>query len=365
MIARCYMSVDLDAIKDNYLCIKKKAERDVICTLKADAYGHGAGKCAQALASVGADFFAVATVEEALSLRNYTDGEILILGYVPTEAVDVCRKNGIIISLYSQRQAYELMHLDRSSLPRMHIAVNTGMNRLGFSHEDGKYISNIICSGRFDICGIYSHLMDSNSERDAFSAVQIQRFSSLLSSLPVSVLSAMTVHIANSAAVVRYGSLGYDMVRAGIALFGGDGGSVFSHDMLKPVTGLFARVVRVIHVRRGESVGYGGNFRADRDCEAATLSIGYADGIFRSYSGAPVKFDRGYGRIIGRVCMDMCSVLLDEGTQTSEGEYAALFTPDGRSIDSYASLADTIRYEQFVSVGDRVMRVYKENGLDK
>ncbi|MDY3845603.1 MAG: alanine racemase [Eubacteriales bacterium] len=361
MNERCYMSVNLDAIKDNYLYIKRKAKKDVICTLKADAYGHGADECVRALSSVGASFFAVATVDEAIRLRRFTDGEILILGYVPTMDADICNRNGIIISLYSQRQAYELMRLDRSSLPRMHIAVNTGMNRLGFSWKDSKYIENIISSGRFDICGIYSHLMDSNSDRDEHSAVQIQRFSELLSQLPLSVAPHMTVHMANSAAVVKYGSLGFDMVRAGIALFGGDGSGVFAHDMPAPATALYARVVRTNRVRRGEYVGYGGDFRATRDCDIVTLSIGYADGIFRSYSGAPVKFCGGNGRIVGRICMDMCSVLLDENVKVSEGEYAALFTPDGKSIDEYAKIAGTIRYEQLTAIGDRVPRIYSES----
>ena len=354
MNERAYAVIDLERLTENYKLLKERAKCPIICTVKANAYGHGAVPCVRALSDAGADFFCVATGEEALELRRVTDAQILVLGYTVSDFVSAAVENDIMLTVFSKKQAEILSgKVPAGRRLKVHLAINTGMNRIGLPCEFGADTEKILKTAEFDVCGIYTHLMGADEEEDVFSGRQKTYFDSF--SLHVS--PQIMRHIANSAGIEKYGNMGYDRARAGISLYG------FSCTGLPvmPVMQLYARVVWKNRLKRGERVGYGGDFTARNDTETVTLSIGYADGFFRSYTGGRVLFKNGTGRVIGRVCMDTCIVEIERGV-VSEGEYACIFDASGENTLSLCRQAGTICYEQLSAIGERIKRIYRGSG---
>ncbi|MBR2339282.1 MAG: alanine racemase [Clostridia bacterium] len=353
MNERAVAYIDLSRLVSNYQRVRSLTRARVICTVKADAYGHGAVRCVRALEAAGADFFCVATAKEALEIRRVSSADILLLGYAPPDYIRPLAENGVILSLFSPQYA---RHVHRSLCgltARVHVAINSGMNRLGFSEEDERELLSVISSPSFDVCGAYSHLCCADMREDRYSLAQIAKFKDFLRFFDE---KKVMTHISNSAGVQRYGAQGFDAVRVGMALYG----HACVQSGFLPVMSLYARVLWIRRISAGEHVGYGAEFVAERDMKIATLAIGYADGLPRSYSGGSVLFDGCRGRLVGKICMDTCSVALPADAPVSVGEYGCIFDERGKNTASLSKISGLTPYEQLTAIGKRIYRIYKE-----
>lgn len=362
MTERAYAEINLKRLAENYRKVCHSASPSkVMCVLKANAYGHGAVRCAETLASSGANSFCVATITEALEIRRVVDGEILILGYVPLDMIKTAVENDVSLSVYSSEYARTVRTVLRGCGKRLkiHVAVNTAMNRIGIPFDDIDAYMEICSYPEFEICGIYSHFLDAENISSPYTPLQAERFSFFIShaiGLDTSEILTkphcrkMSFHLSNSAAADLCGGLGYTYVRSGISLYGfGCGAS--------PVMRLFARVIQINRLHAGDVVGYGASYVAACDVDIATLAIGYADGMFRSYTGGTVLIRGVPCRIIGRICMDQMMVELPSDLTVSCGDYAEIFDADAKNTLKLAAEAKTICYEQFTAI-KRVPLIY-------
>ena len=345
-----------------------------ICVVKADAYGHTTGICAPVLASVGAKRFAVANIAEACALKStltragYTDFSVLILGRTDPDYAPLIRENAFVQCVYSPEYAKELSLASDGKI-QVHIKADTGMNRLGFSASCPEDIESaaesIIDASRLEnieITGLFTHFARSDErtpEGENATRVQFKLFSELDLALERQGLYIPFKHCCNSAAALYYPEFACDGVRLGVALYGA---GECSHCVtgLLPVMRFETRVTHIHTVKRGEGIGYGGAFTAEKDMRVATLSVGYADGFSRDYKNAVVGIYTANGvfdaHVVGRVCMDQFMVDIED-FPVKVGDRAVIFgdTPD--RIRRLAESAGTIDYECLCAVSARVPRI--------
>lgn len=375
--------VDLDALVYNYKLLSKYTKDGIkkICVVKADAYGHGSDQCVAALARAGCDMFAVSGIDEAISVRNTcrhhkTDADILILGYtLPTQA-GLLAKNDItqaILSLdYAKALSSEAQKLGVNV--KCHIAVDSGMNRIGLCAHNSEEIviaSNEACEmfslGGITVCGMFTHFADADNEymitssEDSHTREQYRRFYRLLSLIKEKGVDPGLCHVCNSAASVRFEDYHLGGVRFGIMLYGAPPSCHISLP-LKPVMKLKTIISHIHTLLPGESVSYSRTFSSSEKREIATLPIGYADGFIRAYSGAYVSVHKSDGKtvkapVVGRICMDQCMIDVT-GCDVHVGDEVVLFGDDETQLSELALKAGTIEYECLCLVSARVPRVY-------
>ena len=376
---RAWAEIDLYALRENYrtLCAAVGcANRKIrpIAVVKADAYGHGAPACVRALMKEGCNFFAVSCIEEAMEVRRACGEEnvdVLILGYTDPTLAGALADGNIIQALISERYAEALQReASRAGVRvRAHIALDTGMNRIGFSAQNKAEIEETVRAiFRVRLCenlqieGMFTHFARADEEAGvADTDLQADRFRTVRSRLTEGGTRISFCHVCNSA-----GSLGrledcMDGVRFGIALYG-----VCPIEkptvLLRPVMRLCTTVTHVHRVSDGAAVGYGGTWIAKGDRWIATLPIGYADGWLRAYRGATVTVSTESGEraapIVGRICMDQCMIDVT-GTGAREGDTVTLFGGgDSQALSVLATRAGTIEYETLCLISSRVPRVY-------
>ena len=365
--------INVGALVRNRARILQKLNKDDpnvtdICVVKADAYGHGVAHCVPALARSGCKFFAVSCIEEARSVRRILidealDAKILILGYTPPDSADKLAENDLIQCVFSLEYA-EALSANATRPIDVHIKIDTGMNRIGFSADQKGALDAATVYGldNLRVRGCFTHFSradEGTPEGDAFTRLQYERFAYIIDSLLEFDLNPGFLHVCNSAAAIRFPEFSLDGVRLGIALYGA-GGLSPDGEPLEPVMSLFSKITHIHTLHGGESLGYGGTYTAIGDRTVATLPIGYADGFIRAYSGAwvEVKTSEGYkrARIIGRICMDQCMIDVT-GLPASVGDSVRIFGGSPDDIKSLARLAGTIDYECLCTVSARVPRV--------
>ena len=379
-----WAEIDLDALRHNYRTLRAavtdaadRAPR-MITAVKAEAYGHGAERCVRALLSEGCDFFAVATLDEAIGIRKActsvgADAEILILGYTPPTLAATLSEHDIIQTLLSADYARELAEAAAACgvAVRVHAALDTGMNRIGFpSHNEEEIQTTAEQLGKVFSCpclqleGAFTHfaVADSLPCDGGHTRVQSERFRAVIALLAKKGFRLPFLHVCNSAGAILSPDDRFDGVRFGIALYG----SSPSKEIQLPLRSVMKLCTTVAHLHRllpGERVGYGGTFEAGKERRIATLPIGYAHGFLRAYSGADVTVHTKSGAqratVVGRVCMDQC--MLDvTGLDVAVGDAVTLFGEDPSQLDALASRAGTIPYECLCLISSRVPRIYKD-----
>lgn len=381
--------IDLDALRRNWRVLCRLLDQNPsparpIAVVKADAYGHGAPQCVRALLEVGCDFFAVSCIEEAIAVREVTkeadlNADILILGYTPLSQVPILSEQDLIQTLSSPAYAMALSdEAERQGLRiRAHVALNTGMNRIGFEATDPKEISASVLSlealckhPSLKIEGLFTHFATADGESEAdrdFLNRQVACYTAFCEAIDARGIAIPFRHICNSAATLSRPDLHFNGVRTGILLFGG-----IEHPAareLSPVMHLCADIVHIHRLRAGESVGYGAAYTAQKDITVAVLPIGYADGWMRAMSGATVALNTKSGThsvpIVGRVCMDQCMIDVT-GTDAAVGDTAVLFGQTPRDLSRLSEHAGTIPYELLCLLSSRVTRSYEtENNTEK
>lgn len=366
---RTFTVVDLGAIKDNFLALKEKTDENVklLAVIKADAYGHGAVPCAETLAEV-ADYFAVATVDEAVELRKAgVVKPILVLGYCEHESFYNIIEYDITAAVFRYFDAYllNILAAKAGKTVKVHLAVDTGMGRIGFrcTGDDIKDANKIFELSNIRVEGVFSHFACADEEDNDFTDKQSEQFESFISSLRYSDRIEI-MHHCNSAGIMLYKKYNRDMVRAGISMYGymPDSNMKYNDIKLKPALSWYSHVTNIKTVNAGDGISYGQTFVADKPTKVATVSIGYADGYNRLLSNKGRVIINGcYANILGRVCMDQIMVDI---TDIPDVEIENIVTLIGRegdcqiTADDMAAICGTISYEILCNISKRVVRTF-------
>ncbi len=372
--AKLEACISLEHLIHNFNTVRDVTDSRICCVIKADAYGHGAWQCARTLAAAGADFFAVSSIAEAeeirLALADYGDKVgILILGHtLPTDA-DLLIRYNISQTVFSPTYAAALRDairdykldgiLPQDATLNIHIKVDTGMNRLGFSPDDTNSMLALGAIRDFSVEGIFTHFAQADAPASPMTETQFAAFTGVLDTLAAHGMTPPLRHACNSAAITNFPHMHLDMVRYGIELYGLAPSAETALLPVKPVMTLKTVISHIHAVPRGTSVGYGAAYTPDRDILAATLPIGYADGFIRAYAEGGSVIIRGRAApICGRICMDQCMVDITDIPDARIGDEVILFGEGAPSADEIAARAGTIGYEVLCLIGKRVPRVY-------
>ena len=378
LIENSWAEVDLSAVRHNYNTIRGSlpAQTKLCCVVKANAYGHGVCQLAPVYEELGADWFAVSNVREALQLRRYgVTRPILILGYTHESCAQLLAEENISQCVYSTAYGRRLSAVAQEAgvTVKIHVKLDTGMGRLGFRHpgegEDSVEGAIAVCRlPGLEAEGLFTHFAsaDEGEAGDASCHQQIARYREALDKLTEAGITFRLRHCANSAALSDYPDCGMDMVRAGIVLYGLQPSADLRHPLpLKPVMSLKSVISHVKTVPAGTTVSYGRTFTAPCEMKIATVPIGYADGFWRHNSPAGVRLTvRGQqAPILGRVCMDQLMLDVTHVPDVAMGDYVTVFgAAPAMTADDIAAANNTIGYEVICGVGERVPRLYIENG---
>ncbi len=374
VLRRTWAEIDLDALEHNYRRARTLTGSGVryLGVVKADAYGHGAVQIGRKLESLGADYLAVSSLDEARELRHGgITMPVLILGHTPPDMVPELIRYHITqaVSALAKAEEYSAAAAACGGTLRVHIKVDTGMSRLGFlvrgSHFEGGVtaIAAACALPGLDAEGIFTHfaVADEDGEEDeAYTREQFGLFTAVIDALAQRGRTFAIRHCANSGALARYPKMYLDMVRPGIALYGA--GADAQRLDLRPVMSLKTCISTIKVFDPDTTVSYGRTFRTAERTRMGVLPIGYADGFFRGLSNrASVLTEQGSAPIRGRICMDMCMVDLTELPDVHVGDAVEIFGQRQR-VDDLASMLGTIPYELTCAVSKRVPRLYLEGG---
>ncbi len=366
---RSCVQIDLGAIKNNICEIRRvtKPDADIMAVVKADAYGHGAYEIAKTLLENGATGLCLATIDEAIHLRQsgITARLLILSGTDIARYADAIRYN-VDLAVYDIESAKMLsdVALRLNSKCNIHVKLDTGMGRIGFP-TDGSSTEEIekICElpGLVPY-GIFSHFAVADTPDDDYTRRQFDFFMNQIEELKKKGITFQKRHICNSAGILRFPEMHLDMVRAGIILYGllPQGCPKPDTDVnLIPVMSWFTKVIHVKEINPGTSVSYGRHFVADRKTRVITVSVGYADGLSRRLSnGFELLLNGVRLPIIGNVCMDMCMLdATDYEGEIKKGDIVEIFGKD-RHADEMAEYLGTINYEITCDVGKRVQRIF-------
>ncbi len=352
--------INLDNLNYNLNTIHQMCDKNIIAVLKANAYGHGAIRIAQELEGKECvTVFATATVDEAVELRKAgITKQILVLGSCTKRDLVEIQEYNITITIHSIDQIMFLGNEAIDKVIKVHMKVDTGMNRLGFKgREQFEEAYNLLSVIRnIDIEGVYTHYATADEDDTTMYIQQQDEFKQVIAGF-----SFDLVHSQNSAATMYHSDELSNAVRVGIAMYGIEPNNTESR-VLKPVMALYSKVSQVHHIKKGETVSYGATYTAEKDEIIATIPIGYADGIIRANQGRYVCIHHDLYPIVGRVCMDQLMLQVDEKVQV--GSVVEIFG-DEISIVSMANNLDTIAYEILCLISSRVPRVYFSEGMMK
>ncbi len=366
---RAYAGINLDAISNNFDELKRKIGNVVktMAVIKADAYGHGSVAVANVLKDK-ADYFAVATLSEGIELRQAgINSPVLILSYTSPDEYEQMLEHNIIPAIYNIDEAKILSEtaVKLHKTAKIHIAVDTGMSRIGFiSNEEGaKAVKSISLLNGIVIEGIFSHYATADMSDKSFALLQKERFQKFISLLESQNINIPIKHISNSAGAIEFTD-NYDMVRLGIALYG-----LYPSDevdkrkvKLTPAMEVISHVVHVKTIEKGTGVGYGQTYVAEEKRRIATVAIGYADGFNRCLSGKGyVLIDGKKAPVTGRVCMDQIMVDVTDIENVKVGDKAVILGKSGNeeiTADELGSMCHSFSYEVVSTFMPRVKRIY-------
>ncbi len=369
-----WVDINLDNLAHNMREVKRitSSKALISAVIKADGYGHGALYIAQTLLENGADRFAVATLSEAIQLKKaFRTTEIMVLGYTPNDLIDGAIENDIIQTVYSLEQAefFNTRAARFGKTLKVHIKLDTGMRRIGMSISD-ETIEAILTMSKLinlELEGIFTHFAVADEVDKSFTIEQVKRFKTVVEALEAKGLVIPIKHVSNSAAIIDCPEYNFDMVRAGIMLYGLYPSPDVKKETvdLREAMSLKAKVAHVKIVHGGEGVSYGLKYVAPAETQIATIPIGYADGFTRGLTFKAKGIVKGEIKpIVGRICMDQCMIEVD-GLEIKVGDTITLFgEADGKriSIDAYADMLGTINYEIVCMMGKRIPRRYLKNG---
>ncbi|MCL2446172.1 MAG: alanine racemase [Oscillospiraceae bacterium] len=365
---RTWVKISLDNIAHNIAAMRAKMQPDtkLLLSLKANAYGHGAVELARFLQGK-CDYFGLACVDEALELRHADiTTPLLLLGYTAPEQYAEAIEHDIALTIYTLEQAQQLSRVAaaQEKTATIHLAVDTGMSRLGFADNEKSLgeIAQIAALPNLHIEGIFTHFACADDADKTSALAQFTRFDAFVN-YALRITHYAFTHACNSAALIDF-DRHYDMIRMGIALYGLYPSDEVDQSAL-PLLPAMTWKVRVSHVKTvpaGTGISYGHTFVTVRETRVATLPVGYADGYPRALSNTGHVIINGQpAPILGRVCMDQCMVDVTDIPGVAAGDEVVL-VGDSISMEQLADWCGTINYEACCRVSARVQRVYTFNG---
>ena len=371
-----WAQIDLDAAAHNMRQIRKHVGPDVkiAAVVKANAYGHGSVELAKTFAENGADCFAVSSLDEAVELRRYAhiDKEIFILGHTDARRTEELMTYDIEPAVFNLKNAeffsQEAQRLGKTL--RVHIAVDTGMSRVGFQVNEFSVseIKAIAALPNIEIRGMFTHFAVSDIKDKTFTREQYGHFRWMCKRMEEEGIHIALRHCCNSAAALELPEYYCDMVRPGIIMYGCEPSpdvDIKPYD-LRPVMSLRCCIAHVKLIDAGATVSYGRHYTAPSRRKIATLPVGYADGYSRILSGKVDVLYHGH-RVpqVGAICMDQCMIDVSGEANVHAGDEVVLFGRQGDSfipIEEIAAACGTINYEIMCNISRRVPRVYMKNG---
>ena len=363
--------IDLDAIRHNIRAVHERAGVPVMAIIKADAYGHGAVEIARHIDGDCA-FFGVSSILEALELRQAgIEKPILILGYTPVAAFPEAIRQGIRPAIFRYEDALALSQAATAlgMTAKFHIAVDTGMSRIGFqvTPEEADICARIAALPNVEAEGLFSHLATADCAdltRARHQAALFDQFNEMLHSRGVTIRLR---HLDNSAGVMNF-HCKYELVRSGIVTYGMYPSTEVDPSVLdlRPALRWESRITHLKTLEPGREIGYGGTYTTTRPTRVATVPVGYADGYRRNLSGRFYVLIRGKkAPILGRICMDQMMVDVTEIPDAALNDTVVLVGKSGDlniSVEEIAAQGDSFNYEFVCGISRRVPRVYLLGG---
>ncbi len=369
MYHRTYRQINLKAIEHNFDLLSEKVAEGVkkCAVIKADAYGHGAIPVAKVLEKK-ADYFAVACFDEAFELRQAgITLPILILSYTCTDYYGELIERDIRATVYTYEDALLLNEKaeEKRKKAKVHIALDTGMSRIGFSltEKSLEIIKKISELPFVTVEGIFSHFAKADIEEDSLSAEQEKLFDGFLKKLTEKGVNIPLPHLYNTAGVFRFKNK-YPMVRMGIAIYGINPMDYPTEDVgLVPAMQVKTHVIHVHEVEKGEGISYGHTYVAKEKRKIATLSVGYADGFRRVLSNKGYVLIRGEkAYVTGKVCMDLVMVDVTDIEGVCVGDEAVIIGRSGEreiSANDYGKMYGSFAYEALCTFSPRAKKIYE------
>ena len=381
-LSRAWAEIHIDKIKSNIKSIKSHLNKDtkLMAVVKADAYGHGFYEIAKIASQNGADYLAVACIDEAKQIRRRgIETPVLILGATPFECVPDLFEYNVIPTVFDENLAKVISeYAERNNISlKIHIKIDTGMGRLGFLYMDKNSIAsknslgtilNISRLKGIEVEGIFTHFSNADDENGAqITKKQFELFCDLREQLQKNGLNIPIPHAANSAAICLFPEMQCGMVRAGLILYG-EYPSLYAKENtnlnVSPVMEIKARISQIKELEADIGISYGKTFVTSRKTKLATVCVGYADSYFRGLSNkAPVLIDGKKAMQVGNICMDQMVIDITEIDNAAYGDIVTLIGKDGENEITFSEIADilsTINYEIMCNVGKRVVKAYLE-----
>jgi len=364
--------VDLSAIRDNFASITRFLSDSetptprIIAVVKANAYGHGAPEVARALEQGGAAMLACADIEEGVVLREAgVRVPILVFGALSVSDLEGVFSHRLTPTISTPSAARALQHAAsrRETTLRCHLKIDTGMNRLGFRHDNlDRTLPEVAASPNLAVDAVYTHFATAEAPDHPAFADQRVRFDEACARLPALGIPVRARHAANSAALLRDERVWYDFVRPGLLLYGVVPPPLMTTIPLRPALSLHSRIVAVKGLRPGEGIGYGLRDGVDAVRTVAVVPAGYADGLDLRLAGRGHMLVRGRrAPVVGSVCMDM-SMIDVTGMDVAPGDEVVIVgaqAPEDIGVREIAASIGTIPYELLCRVGARIQRKYE------
>ena len=375
-LKRTWAEISLDNLTHNFETIRRQVgpKAKLLGVVKADAYGHGAVRVAKHLERLGAGYLAVSNLDECEELRvNGITLPILMLGFTPADQAERILKNDMTQAVpnLAIAEAYSSAAVRAGGTMKVHIKLDTGMGRLGFSCDEAHFdeslreILRVLSLPGLEVEGVFTHFSVSDEDTEesvAFTKLQHERFARMIEKVETqSGFRFQLHHCCNAGGIASHPEWAWDMVRCGIILYGS--GDLAEKMGMQPVMSLKTRVATIKDFAAGEPISYGRTYFTQRPSRIAVLPIGYADGLHRALSNQ-IEVLTPYGRAkqVGRICMDMCMIDVTDLPQVKSGDEVEIFGEHILCADD-AALCDTIPYELMCAVSKRVPRVYRLNGV--
>ena len=356
-----WVEINMESLAQNIIEIKKgiPANKKFMAIVKADAYGHGASMLAPTMLASGVDAFGVSSVDEGLDLRSAKiKAPILVVGAIPLWAVETAVQNEISFSVFTDEhlKACKDVYERTGAKPRVHVKIDTGMNRIGVRSEDAvRYINKVQNADYLRLEGVFTHL--ASAEEEAETEKQISRWHSVIDNIDS---SGLLLHIQNTAATFAY-DIKSNMVRVGISLYGlypDLPDKVNYRPKLRQIMGLKGRITNIHEVKKGEGISYSHKYIAQDTMRIATIPIGYADGVSRNLSNKITGVLNGRKiHQVGNITMDQ--MMFDiSSVDAQAGDIITLLDDNELSLDNWAGILDTINYELTCRLKVRLPRIY-------
>ena len=368
-----WAEVSLDAIEQNIKAFRNyiQPQSKLMAVVKADAYGHGAVEVAKSAIDAGADYLAVALLDEAIQLRQAgIRFPVLVLGYTVPEAAEEAIRNDITLTVYTQdvAESIEKAADKLGETTRIHIKIDSGMNRIGIKTKAGALdLIQSIQSQHVIVEGIFTHFADADNPDPTYTMKQFEYFTKLIDYLEKHNISIPIQHCCNSAGTIAYPKMHLDMVRVGVSLYGlYPSDHLQSKISLRQAMSFKTKPVMIKTVEANQPISYGCTFSPESQSKIATIPVGYADGFSRSLSNKGNVTVHGVRvPIVGRICMDQAMIDVTGIEELNQNDVITIF---GDPHDGYISMKEvadqmnTIHYETACLIGRRVPRVYIEGG---